>query len=76
MSETADILKAAELPTAINGLHESLYRSYSVLQWALEMLDQGMPPEFVVELGRAALELPPRVMALGDGMLVEVPHAE
>lgn len=75
MNDTADILTMGDRPTAINGVHEGFYRSYGLLQWILSMLDQGMPSEFVVEFGRAALALPPREMALSnaDGVLVEIP---
>lgn len=45
-----NILDIPENPTVINGVHESLYRSYHILNLVVALLEKNVPPEVVLAI--------------------------
>lgn len=45
-----DILDIMNMPTVINNVHESAYRSYHILSFVKGLLERGTPPAVVVDL--------------------------
>lgn len=50
MNEGNKILKAREMPTVINNIHESIYQSHSVLMLVIEMLARGDSNETILQV--------------------------
>jgi hypothetical protein len=51
-----DLHKVAEMPTVIQNIHESCYRSYAVVHWMQDMLDKGVPGPVVADLSRELVQ--------------------
>lgn len=46
------IREIAKLPTVIDGVHESCFRSYHILRYVESLLEQGTPPTVSLQLLR------------------------
>lgn len=53
-----DILKIADMPTTIGNVHESCYRSYSILEKTIELLEAGTPGAVVLQIVRELQHAP------------------
>lgn len=53
-----NILEIAAMPTSVDKVHESIYRSYHILVKARELLKAGTPPNVVASLIDEMMEAP------------------
>lgn len=52
------ILEIVELPTTINNVSESCYRSYAILEMTIELLKKETPAEVILSLIQEMREVP------------------
>ena len=54
--ETLGLMAILAHPTVINGIHESCYRAYHVLQTVLDLASVGTPHKVILALAKELME--------------------
>lgn len=58
-----NILNIVNEPTTVNDIHESVYRSYHILNLVEDLLGRGVPSDVILELLRELREAPRKEVA-------------
>jgi len=66
------ITSVAKYPTAINKVHESVYRSYQILLLVERMLLDGAPPEVIINIISELRTLPQSDASLTESGLTQL----